>query len=125
MKIAVASEGAAVAGHFGHCSDFNFFTIADGKIANSERISNPGGCGYLPTFLKEQGVNVVIAGGMGAGPKSNLNNMGIEVILGAQGNAEDVVKIYIQGNLESKGSTCAGHHDGDCNEGGHGNCGNH
>lgn len=124
MKIAVASEGTTVCAHFGHCTHFNFFTIENGTIVNSERKQNPGGCSYIPVFLKEQGSNVVIAGGMGATPKSTLNNMGIEVILGAQGNAEDVVKIYIQGNLESKGSTCAGHHDDDCNDGGHG-CDNH
>lgn len=27
MKIAVASEGKMVAGHFGHCEGFNIFTV--------------------------------------------------------------------------------------------------
>lgn len=116
MKIAVASEGTTVCQHFGHCTHFNFFTIENGTIVSSECKENPGGCSYIPVFLKEQGSNVVIAGGMGATPKATLNEMGIEVILGAQGDAEDVVKSYAQGQLESKGSTCAGHKKSDgCN----------
>ena len=38
MKIAVASEGKMVTGHFGHCQNFNIFDEEKGKIINVELI---------------------------------------------------------------------------------------
>ena len=68
MKIAVASMGNAVAGHFGHCENFNIFDAENGAIVKTESIPNPGHRpGFLPNFLGDMGVEVIIAGGMGGG----------------------------------------------------------
>ena len=65
-KIAVASEVNEVAGHFGHCSNFNIYEVENGKIVKEESIPNPGHRpGFLPNFLNELGAKVVISGGMG------------------------------------------------------------
>ncbi|MBQ3257554.1 MAG: dinitrogenase iron-molybdenum cofactor, partial [Oscillospiraceae bacterium] len=48
MKIAVASMGHLVAGHFGHCENFNIFEAEDGVIVGHESIPNPG---HRPGFL--------------------------------------------------------------------------
>ena len=119
MKIAVASMGNVVAGHFGHCENFNIFDIENNAIVNYESIANPGHKpGFLPNFLGDLGVNVIIAGGMGEGAVNIFNARNIEVIMGATGVAQEAVERYLRGELKSTGSICHEHqHEGEC--GGH------
>lgn len=119
MKIAVASEGKIVAGHFGHCEGFNIFTLENDKISGSEFVKNPGHRpGFLPNYLNDIGVNVIISGGMGGGAIEIFNEKGIQVVTGASGNAEEVVSKFISGNLKSTGSVCKEHQHSD-------SCGGH
>lgn len=116
MKIAVASEGAMVTGHFGHCENFNIFEAENGTITSTKSIPNPGHRpGFLPNFLNELGVNVIISGGMGGGAVEIFNEKGIEVIVGVQGSAQAAVNRYLQGNLQSTDSVCHEHrHHDEC-----------
>lgn len=116
MKIAVASENKIVTEHFGHCINFNIFETENSEIVKVESIPNPGHKpGFLPNFLNDMGVNVVISGGMGAGAIEIFNEKGIEVIVGARGQAEEAVVAYLQGNLKSTGSVCHDHkHSDEC-----------
>ncbi len=116
IKIAVASENEMVTEHFGHCAHFNIYEAEDNRIVKSESISNPGHRpGFLPNFLNDMGVNVVISGGMGGGAIEIFNEKGIEVILGASGNAEEAADAYLQGLLKSTGSVCHEHqHHHEC-----------
>ena len=119
MKIAVASEKEIVTEHFGHCENFNIFDVEEDKIVKSESIPNPGHRpGFLPNFLNDKGVNVIISGGMGGGAVDIFNEKGIEVITGARGNAKTAAEQYLQGILKSTGSVCHEHqHHGDgCKE---------
>lgn len=118
MKIAVASEGKMVTEHFGHCEGFNIFDTENGKIVKSEFIPNPGHRpGFLPNFLNDKGVNVIISGGMGGGAIDIFNEKNIEVIVGATGAAEAAVNSYLQGNLKSTGSVCHEHqHHDECGQ---------
>lgn len=118
MKIAVASEGKIIAEHFGHCEGFNIFTTEGEKITKQEFVANPGHRpGFLPNFLNDLGVNVIISGGMGGGAIDIFNEKNIEVITGAKGNAESAVTEYLKGNLKSTGSVCHQHaHHDECGE---------
>lgn len=119
MKIAVASENKMVTEHFGHCEGFMIFDTENNKIVKIETIPNPGHKpGFLPNFLNDKGVNVIISGGMGGGAIEIFNEKNIEVITGAKGNAEDVVISYLKGELKSTGSVCHEHQH-------HDECGNH
>jgi len=110
MKIAVACEGKTVTEHFGHCEGFMIFEAQDKKIVNSQFIPNPGHRpGFLPVFLHEKGVNVIISGGMGGGAIDIFNEKGIEVITGASGDAQQAADGYLQGKLKSTGSVCHEH----------------
>ncbi|MGI6248737.1 MAG: NifB/NifX family molybdenum-iron cluster-binding protein [Acutalibacteraceae bacterium] len=110
MKIAIASEGKTVTGHFGHCESFNIFEAEDGKVVSSTNIANPGHKpGFLPSFLNELGVNVIIAGGMGGRAVELFNEKGIEVVLGVTGTAEQAANDYLQGKLQPGGSICHEH----------------
>ena len=114
IKIAVASENGMVTEHFGHCEGFSIFEAEDNKIVKSESIPNPGHRpGFLPNFLNDLGVNVIISGGMGGGAIEIFNEKGIEVITGAQGSAEAAANSYLQGALKSTGSVCHEHQHSD------------
>ena len=118
MKIAVASEGTCVTEHFGHCDLFRIFEAEDGRIIRQEELPNPGHKpGFLPNFLADRGVNVIISGGMGGGAVEIFNERNVEVITGASGGAREAAEQYLSGALQSTGSVCHEHqHHDDCKE---------
>lgn len=118
MKIALATDNNMVSRHFGHCAGFTLYNVEDGKILGKEFVENPGHKkGFLPVFLNEHGVNVIISGGMGQGAIEIFNENNIEVITGAMGDLDTVVNDYIVGKLKSTGSVCHEHqHHGTCGE---------
>ena len=123
MKIAVASVGTEVGGHFGHCEHFRIYTVEDGKIVGEELVANPEHKpGFLPGFLGDMGVEVVIAGGMGAHAVSLFRERNIKTMMGVQGDARTAVEQYLKGELKSTDAICH-HHD---HEHGHDHhCGGH
>lgn len=119
MKIAVAKEGNAVSGHFGYCEGFQVYDVENNEIKGDNFLPNPGHRpGFLPKFLGEKNVNVIIAGGMGSTAQQLFGENNIEVVVGATGQVDDVIKTYIDGNLKSTGSVCHDHsyHDEGCEE---------
>ncbi len=114
LKIAVASDNKSVSGHFGHCQTFEIFETEKGKIKSETSVANPGHKpGFLPNFLNDMGVNVIISGGMGGGAVEIFNEHNIEVIVGAQGTAKDMAAAYLKGELKSTGSVCHEHNHPD------------
>ncbi|MFA6796219.1 MAG: NifB/NifX family molybdenum-iron cluster-binding protein [Bacilli bacterium] len=110
MKVAVAISENKVSQHFGFCELFRVYNISEGKIVSKEDIANPGHKpGFLPAFLNNKGVEVIIAGGMGGSAVDLFNENKIEVILGISGDSDVAVEKYIAGDLESTGSICHEH----------------
>ena len=121
MKIAVTYDNGEVFQHFGRTESFKIYEVEDNKVVSSEVISSNGtGHGALAGLLAEQGVNVLICGGIGGGAQTALTEAGIDLCAGAQGNADEVVETYLKGELESSGVNCDHHH----HEEGH-SCGSH
>ncbi len=118
MKIAIASEGKTVTSHFGHCENFNIYETENNRITKSTSVPNPGHRpGFLPNYLADLGVNVIISGGMGGGAVEIFNEKNIEVIVGASGSAEKAASDYLKGLLKSTGSVCHEHqHSDECAE---------
>ncbi len=118
MKIAVAAMGKEVAGHFGHCENFIIYEAEGGRITSETSLPNPGHRpGFLPNYLGDMGVEVIIAGGMGGGAVEIFNERQIEVIVGAQGMAASAVEAYLKGELRSTGTVCHEHaHAHECGE---------
>jgi predicted Fe-Mo cluster-binding NifX family protein len=116
MKIAIASDGGMVTEHFGHCEEFIIFETKGRDIVKKETIKNPGHRpGFLPNFLNDFGVEVVISGGMGSGAIEIFNEKGIKVITGAKGDVQDVIISFVNGTLASTGSVCHEHqHHDEC-----------
>ena len=66
MKIAVTYDNGEVFQHFGKTEYFKVYEVEDNKVVSSEVISSNGtGHGALAGLLAEQGVNVLICGGIG------------------------------------------------------------
>lgn len=118
MKIAVASERDMVTEHFGHCTNFNIYESDNMMITKGQSIPNPGHKpGFLPNYLNDMGVNIIISGGMGGGAIDIFNEKGIEVVTGARGEAKAAAEQYLQGRLKSTGSVCHEHqHHDECGE---------
>ena len=115
-RIAVAGEGKNVTEHFGHCVNFLIFDAENGKIMKETSIPNPGHRpGFLPNYLADQGVSVIISGGMGGGAVDIFNERNVEVVVGASGDAKTAVESYLKGELKSTGSVCHQHlHHDEC-----------
>ena len=121
MKIAVACDDMVVTGHFGHCKNFRIYQVEEGKILSEESIENPGHRpGFLPNFLADRGVEVVISGSMGAGAAKIFEERGVKFVTGAQGDATEVVAQHLAGNLKSSGINC--HHHEEDHTHGEGHC---
>ena len=118
MKIAVAAMGSNVAGHFGHCENFNLYDAENGKIVSEEIVPNPGHKpGFLPNFLADRGVKVIISGGMGGGAVDIFNERDVEVVVGASGDAKQAVLAYLAGDLVTTGEVCHEHeHADECHD---------
>jgi predicted Fe-Mo cluster-binding NifX family protein len=122
MKIAIPTRGNRVDEHFGHCEMYTVFSVDEKKqITGSESIASPSGCGCksnIASVLREQGVEVMLAGNMGMGAMNVLNAQGIRVIRGCAGDATDIAVAYLNGQIGDSGISC-GHH-GHHHEGGQG-----
>lgn len=120
MKIAATYDNGNIFQHFGKTEFFKVYEVEDNKVVSSEVIgSNGAGHGALAGLLAEQGISVLICGGIGGGAQSALAEAGIELCSGAQGDADAAVEAYLKGELVSTGVNCDHHH-----EEGH-SCGSH
>lgn len=121
MKIAVTYDNGNVFQHFGRTEFFKVYMIEDNKVISSEVISSNGiGHGALAGLLSEQGIEVLICGGIGAGAQSALSDAGVELCAGAQGDTDQAVEAYLKGELVSSGANCDHHHEEGHSCGGHG-----
>lgn len=118
IKIAVASDAGNVTNHFGFCESFILLSYEGNNLVAEEVLKNPEHKpGFLPNYLNDLGVNVIIAGGMGNGAVTIFNQKNIEVIVGATGDAKKAAESYLNGTLKSSGSVChEHHHHSECEE---------
>ncbi len=120
--IAVTAENGQIFQHFGHTRWFELYEIKDGAVA-SQRTLDAEGSGHsaLGGLLRENGVNLLICGGIGGGAKNVLAAAGIELISGVSGPVDEAVKLWLEGKLRDDPSADCSHHHG--HEGGE--CGHH
>ena len=125
MKIAVTYENGEIFQHFGHTKQFKIYEFDDGdKILNVELIDvNGSGHGALAGLLAEQGVDVLICGGIGGGAQMALKEAGIELFGGVVGGADSAVVAYLKRELAYNPEVRCDHHDHEHGEG-H-DCGSH
>lgn len=114
MKIALPKNENEINQHFGKSKSFEIVTVEDNKVTDKKVVSaealqhNHGG---LAALLKDEGVSVVITGGIGQGAIDGLKSQNLEVIRGASGNIDDIISSYINGQLQDKNVVCSHDHD--------------
>ena len=124
MKIAVTYENGMVFQHFGHTQQFKIYEIADGNVVSFNILdTNGSGHGALAGLLKDNGIDVLICGGIGGGAQNALNEAGIKFFGGVQGSADGAVVAYMTGKLNYEPDAKCDHHYHDHGEG-H-SCGEH
>jgi predicted Fe-Mo cluster-binding NifX family protein len=108
LKIAIPTANGRLTPHFGHCQQFAIVTIQDGSVESTEFAKPPPHePGVLPRWLHEQGVERVIAGGMGRRAQAFFQQFGIEVVVGAPSDTpEAVAQAYLDDSLETGANLC-------------------
>ncbi len=109
MKFAVPTHGGKLCAHFGHCEAFALIDVdGNNTILNETYVTPPPHePGLLPPWLSNQGVNCIIAGGMGSRAQQLFAQNGVKVVTGAQGEyAKEVVENYLKGTLVTGANTC-------------------
>ncbi len=128
MLIAVPSDSttgldSTISEHFGHCSAFTLVNVENGEIGEVSVLENggheQGGCMAPVQLLKQHGVEVLLAGGMGQRPLSGFQQVGIAVHFSKGAlSVGDAVGRFLSGGCPAFGEaqTCGG---------GGGGCGGH
>jgi len=118
FRIAVPTDDGRLCPHFGRAPGFTIFEVdrEAGRIVNRQTFTATAhrDCGDLIGQFTERQVDVVIAGGIGAGAVECLTAAGIELVGGAEPiEADLLVQRYLAGELRRGEIGCRGH-------GGHG-----
>ena len=108
---------AEISEHFGHCELFTLINIQEGKVASVNTVANvehgAGGCMEPVQLLKDQGVEAIVVGGMGARPMQAFAEVNIDVYYAAKGSlkrVQEVVDGLFQGGFPAMRAeqTCKG-----------------
>lgn len=105
---AIPTANGVLCAHFGHCEKFAIVKTEDDKVIGTEMVEPPvHQPGVYPKFLADMGVKMVIAGGMGQRAQDLFSANGISTCVGVQpASPEELVKLYIAGNLEGGTNLC-------------------
>ena len=110
LRIAIPVANNQLCLHFGHCEIFRFFDVDESSktiISHNDVEPPPHEPGLLPRWIREQGANVVLAGGIGAKAKKLFEEASIHVIVGAvEKNPEVLVLNYLKGSLATGPNSC-------------------
>jgi predicted Fe-Mo cluster-binding NifX family protein len=114
MKIAVPTkENNQIDAHFGHCEFYKIYTVSDqNQIISEERMDSPQGCGCksnIAEVFEKEGIEIMLAGGIGDGAINKLSTHGVNVIRNCQGDVTEIVQRYLAGEVKDGGSNCAAH----------------
>ncbi len=123
MKIAIPTLEGKLCSHFGHCETFSFIEInpQTKKILNITTKSPEAGIScQSASWVSSQGVNLVLAGGMGQRPMNLFKQNGVEVLLGCpELDVKEIVEKYLDNSLVLSENSCSCSTNHDCH------CGNH
>ena len=104
MKIAVASQNRReITDHTGRCRKFWIYEVDEGTVSTKDLLELPkeqsfhDSSPHQPSPL--DGVQVLIAGGMGTGLVRRLETMGIEPLITTETDPDRAVADYLNGSL--------------------------
>ncbi len=110
MKIAVPVVQGKLCMHFGHCEAFALVDVdeaAQTVLGTTMVTPPPHAPGVLPPWLKEQGADMIIAGGMGQRAQQIFAANDVAVLLGAPSDTPEALALaYLEGRLETGANIC-------------------
>lgn len=120
MKIAIPLVQGEFSDHFGGAEAFGLFEVDESNRTILSHTFAPAPAherGAFPRWLREQGADVILAGGMGPRAVQMFQQFGIQVVAGVAGhNPETVVRDFLAGTLAATGEPCGGGHLHHCGE---------
>jgi predicted Fe-Mo cluster-binding NifX family protein len=107
-KFAIPTLNEKLTAHFGHCEKFAIVDVEDNRVINEKFVTPPvHQPGVYPKFLADQGVHVIIAGGMGQKAQDLFAMNNIEVHMGVQdGTPSELVMSYLNNQLQTGQNLC-------------------
>ncbi len=115
MKIAIPTRDQQVDNHFGHCEYFSVYELDEQMciVAQTElRTSKECGCkSNLAEELARNGIEVMLASGIGGGAIQKLKHANIKVIAGFRCSVSEALDKYIRKDYTTSFTICTDHHD--------------
>ena len=120
MLVAIPSDTtngleATISEHFGHCAAFTLVQVDDGEVGEVSTLQNTaheqGGCMAPVNLLKENGVDALVAGGMGQRPLAGFQQVGIDVFFKEDAaTVAEAIELFAAGKCRAFGAaqTCGG-----------------
>ncbi len=108
MRIAISVEtnnalDSLVAHHFGRCPFFAIVDLEGRDVKDVKVLDNPfygaHQPGQVPGFIHQQGVDVMLSGGMGGRAIQFFEEYGIQTATGASGTVREALERYLGGEL--------------------------
>lgn len=108
MRIAISAQeknglDSQISHHFGRCPFYVLVDTQEEKIQAVQSVDNPFAQnhqpGMVPGFIHDQGVDVMISGGMGRRAITFFDEYGIQVATGADGTVRTTLDRYFMGQL--------------------------
>ena len=110
MKIAMPLFEGKLSAHFGHCTEFALVSVdeEEKQVGEVQALQPPTHApGVLPQWLIENGVDLVIAGGMGRRAQNLFTEAGIRVIVGApEAEPHRLAEEFLSGRLQTGQNIC-------------------
>jgi predicted Fe-Mo cluster-binding NifX family protein len=108
MRIAISADNkdgldSVVGPHFGRCPYYIIVDVEGTEVKEVQAVDNPyyghHEPGLVPAFINSQGVDVMLAGGMGRRAVAFFEQYGIEAVSGASGTVRHALELYLGGEL--------------------------
>ena len=120
MKIAVTYKDGEIYEHFGHCETFAIYDYEQADVNQVTKVlvdcSDRHGHQAMADLMRQQGVDAVICGNMGAEARALLLTYGIIPVAGYCGDADTAADLLITGQLPvfDDAGACGGGCGGGC-----------
>ena len=114
MKIVIPAKDEKLCSHFGNCESFCFIDVDNEtkEILNIENKIPEGGIScQSASWIASQGVDTVLAGGMGGKPLNIFAQNGVKVIAGCpELPLKEIAQKFLNNELELGENSCQGEH---------------
>jgi len=108
MRIAISADNrngldSVVSPHFGRCPHYILVDVEGHEVKTVNVVDNPyygqHSPGMVPNFIRSQGVDVMLTGGMGRRAVAFFEQLGVEAVSGASGTVRRALELYLGGQL--------------------------